>query len=123
MLKDDQEATKELSNLLSQCFDIFPLYGREPEAAANIRKAFRFILADYNIGQITTAFRYHLRVYKDFPVPADIVNIIERGNKPPFERSVYIRICKKHKDFPETLTHDEWDYMKDYERFVISGKY
>ncbi len=117
---DDQEGIKTLSNLLAQCFDIYPLYGREPEAADNIRKAFRLTLSDYPIDKIKAAFRYHLRISKDFPVPADIVSIIERGNKPPFERSVYIALSKKDKEY---LTHAEWDYLKEYDRFVISGKY
>ena len=119
-LNDDAEGIKTLSNLLAQCFDIFPLYGREPEAADNIRKAFRLTLADYPIDRIKAAFRYHLKISKDFPVPADIVSIIERGNKPPFERSVYIALSRKDKEF---LTHDEWDYLKEYERFVTCGKY
>lgn len=119
-LNDDAEGIKSLSNLLAQCFDIFPLYGREPEAADNIRKAFRLALADYPIEKIKAAFRYHLRISKDFPVPADIVSIIERGNKPPFERSVYIALCRKEKEF---LSDEEWAYIRDYDRFVVSGKY
>lgn len=119
-LKDDAEGIKALSNLLAQCFDIFPLYGREPEAADNIRKAFRLTLADYPIGAIAAAFRYHLRISKDFPVPADIISIIERGNKPPFERSVYIALSRKDREF---LTHEEWEYMHEYERFITCGKY
>ena len=119
-LNDDAEGIKSLSNLLAQCFDIFPLYGREPEAADNIRKAFRLALADYPIEKIKAAFRYHLRISKDFPVPADIVSIIERGNKPPFERSVYIALCRKEKEF---LSDEEWAYIRDYDRFVFSGRY
>ena len=119
-LNDDADGIKALSNLLAQCFDIYPLYGREPEAADNVRKAFRLALADYPIQRIREAFRYHLRISKDFPVPADIVSIIERGNKPPFERSVYIALSRKDKEF---LTHEEWEYLKEYDRFIISGKY
>ncbi len=119
-LNDDAEGIKALSNLLAQCFDIFPLYGREPEAADNIRKAFRLALADYPIDRIKAAFGYHLRISKDFPVPADIVSIIERGNKPPFERSVYTALCRKEKEF---LSDEEWAYIRDYDRFVMSGRY
>lgn len=118
-LHSDAEGIKKLSNLLAQCFDIFPLYGREPEAAANIRKAFRITLADYPIERIEQAFAFHLRHYKEFPLPADILAIIERGNKPPFERAVYISISKKH---PEDRTSAEWEYMRDYERWMVSAK-
>lgn len=118
-LHQDQEGVKALSNLLAQCFDIFPLYGREPEAAANIRKAFRLTLSDYPIAKIEDAFRWHLKHFREFPVPADIVHIIERGNKPPFERSVYITASKKH---PEDRTAGDWEYMREYERWIQTGK-
>lgn len=120
VLKDDQEGIRRLTNLLAQCFDIFPLYGREPEAADNIRKAFRLTLSDYPIDKIADAFRYHLKISRDFPVPADIVTIIERGNKPPFDKAVYVALSRKYK---EHLTTDEWQYMNDYERFIKSGRY
>jgi len=120
VLKDDQDGIKALSNLLAQCFDIFPLYGREPEAVDNIRKGFRLTLADYPIDKITEAFRYHLKISRDFPVPADIAIIIERGNKPPFDRAVYAYIT--HKDHYH-ITNDEWDYINEYKRFMVSGKY
>lgn len=119
-LKDDQEGIKILSNLLAQCFDIFPHYGREPEAADNIRKAFRLALADYPVDKIMEAFRWHLKYSKEFPVPADVVIIIERGNKPPFSPSVYTTFSRKH---PEDRTSVEWQYMRDFERFMLSGKY
>ena len=119
-LKDDQDGVKTLTNLLAQCFDIFPLYGREPEAADNIRKGFRLTLADYPIDKITEAFRYHLKISKDFPVPADIVTIIERGNKPPFSTPVYIAINQKLKD---ERTTEEWKYIAEYESFMRCGKY
>lgn len=122
-LKDDQEGKKALANLLAQCFDIFPLYGREPEAADNIRRAFQYALADYTIEQVMEAFYYHLRHSKEFPTPADIVAIIERGgNKPPFERSVYVRLAQKRKDFPEDMAHEEWAYMDEYEKYIVTGK-
>lgn len=117
---DDQEGRKRLGNLLASCFDIFPLYGREPEAAANVVRAFHITLADFGIEQITQAFRFHLRTSKEFPLPADIANIIQRGNKPPFERSVYVSMTKKH---PEDRTSEEWAYIRDYEKFNLTGRY
>lgn len=119
-LKDDQDGIKTLSNLLAQCFDIFPLYGREPEAADNIRRGFRMVLADYPIDKIREAFDFHLKNSRDFPVPADIAIIIERGNKPPFDRAVYIAISRKDREFWST---EEYQYMEDYAKFYRSGKY
>ena len=122
-LKDDQEGKKALANLLAQCFDIFPLYGREPEAADNIRRAFQYALADYTRVQVTEAFYYHLRHSKEFPTPADIVAIIERGgNKPPFERSVYINLVQKSKNPPIDMPREEWQYIADYEKYIVTGK-
>jgi hypothetical protein len=119
-LKDDQDGIKTLSNLLAQCFDIFPLYGREPEAADNIRRGFRMVLADYPIDKIREAFNFHLKNSRDFPVPADIAVIIERGNKPPFSTPVYIAINQKPKD---ERTTQEWKYIAEYESFMRCGKY
>lgn len=115
---DDQEGRKILGNLLASCFDIFPLYGREPEAAANVVRAFQITLSDFGIKQITEAFRFHLRTSKEFPTPADICNIVLRGNKPPFERSVYVALTKKH---PEDRTPAEWQYIRDFEQFNVKG--
>ena len=120
ILRESPEGKKVLANHLAQCFDIFPLYGREPEAADNIRKAFNFQLSEYPIEKITSAFNYHLRFFKEFPVPANIVEIIERGNKPPFERSVYISATKKP---AEDRNSDEWAYIREYERFIQRGEY
>ncbi len=53
------------------------------------------------------------------PEPADIATIIERGNKPPFDKAVYVSISKK--DMADRKSH-EWQYMKDYERFIVTGK-
>jgi hypothetical protein len=116
----DQQGQKKLSNLLAQCFDIFPLYGREPEAVQNIRAAFALTLADQPIDKIEAAFRYHLKHYREFPVPADILHIVLRGNKPPFDKAVYVNVSKKP---GEDRTPEDWQYLREYERFILSGRY
>lgn len=119
-LLESPEVKKVLANHLAQCFDIFPLYGREPEAVVNINKGFNLVLSDCTSEQISGAFKYHLTVFKEFPMPADIYQIIHRGNKPPFERSVYITISKKN---AEDRAGDDWEYMREYERFMKTGNY
>lgn len=109
-----------MANLLAQCFDIFPLYGREPDAVANIRAGFMVVLGEFPIEKVEQAFRYHLQNFREFPVPADIAHIVLRGNKPPFERSLYISISRKA---GEDRTREEWDYLKDYERYILTGRY
>lgn len=118
-LKANEEARLELSTFLFQCFDSLKLYGKEPEQMAATNSMFQLVLADYTIEQVRQAFAFYLRYNSEMPAPADIANIIERGGKPPFERSVYIAIGKKH---PEDRTSEEWHYKKDYERFMITGK-
>lgn len=86
----------------------------------NINKAFRITLSDYPITKIEEAFRFHLKHNKEFPVPADIVHIIERGNKPPLRESVYIALNRKN---PEGRTAEEWNYINDYEQFMLTGGY
>lgn len=119
-LLDDQEGRKLLTNLLSQCYDALKVYGKEPEQLDNLNKMFHLVLADYPIEKITKAFAFYLRHYTELPAPADIARIIDRGgDKPPFERSVYNRISKK---YIEDLTPEEGRYLKEYERFIITGK-
>ena len=60
----------------------------------SVTKLFMFALADYPTEKIVEAMAYYVKNYTDFPAPADIVQIIERGNKPPFDRAVYTTISK-----------------------------
>ena len=119
-LTHDPVGKAELSNLLFQCFDTLKIYGKEPEQMKSINALFQFVLADYHIVKIREAFVFYLKHNNELPAPSDIVQIIERGgNKPPFEKSVYIAITRKP---PEERTSDEWQYMSDYQKFIIRGE-
>lgn len=100
------------------CFDTMKIYGKEPEQLKNAAALFQLVLADFPIDKIQQAFVYHLQNSVEMPTPADIATIIRRGNKPPFERSVYVSISKKD---AELRTSEEWQYMRDYERHQIEG--
>lgn len=113
-------AQTELTVMLMQCFQALKLYGKEPEQIEGVIAMFRMVLADYPMDKIRAAFGFYLRHNSEMPAPADIATIIERGGKPPFERAVYVSLSKKH---AEERTSAEWDYMRDYERFSISGKH
>lgn len=104
---------------LYDCFQTVSTYGKDPEALESMNRLFRLVLAEYSGEQIRAAFTNFLTNFKGMPEPADIANIIDRGGKPPFERTVYIAIQKKHGD---ERTPDEWQYLRDYERFIITGK-
>lgn len=117
-IKDDQEARKRLTEVIEMAYNGLKVYGKEPEQLSDARKLFQFALADFNIQQIREAFAYYFKNYSEFPAPADIVQIIVRGNKPPFDRTVYVTISRKH---GEDRTPDEWAYMREYEDHILRG--
>ena len=84
---------------------------------------FMIVLSDYTQDEIERAFARWFKNSTRFPLPADIVNIIERGGKPAFEKSVYIALQEKVKNCAAMVTSDEWIYIKDYEKYMISGEY
>lgn len=117
-MKDDQQGRTRLNEVILMAFDALKTYGKEPEQLDSVKKLMHFALADYNIQQVREAFAYYFKHNSEFPAPADIVQIIERGNKPPFDRSVYVTISKKQAD---QRTSAEWAYMRDYEDWNLNG--
>lgn len=117
-LRDDPESKTRLNEALLMAFDALKTYGKEPEQLDSVKKLMHFALADYSWQQISEALRYYFKNNSEFPAPADLVQIIERGNKPPFDRAVYVSISKKQAD---QRTSDEWAYMRDYERWMLQG--
>lgn len=129
MVTQTKEEARQLTNFISQCFDALETYGKEPEQLKNMNAAFQLVLAPYTTEQVKSAFLFYLSNYKKIPVPSDIVSIIKRGNKPPFEKSVYVALVQKRErtSFKECgatyncLTSDEVEYIRDYENFLING--
>lgn len=117
-LKDDQTGKKRLDETLLMAYDALKTYGKEPEQLESVKKFFHFALADYPWERIREALAYYIKNNAEFPTPADIVQIIQRGNKPPFDRAVYVSITKKHAD---QRTGEEWAYMREYEAFILRG--
>lgn len=124
-LINDPQGRQELSNFLFQCFDSLKVYGKEPEQMKAVNSMFQTVLADYPFDKVKSAFTYYLKHNSDLPAPADIATIIERGNKPPFDRSVYLAIRKRKDADPYAygvITRDEEQYCQDYERWIVTGK-
>jgi hypothetical protein len=119
-LRECPEAKKQLAVALSMFFDTLKIYGKTPDQMESVTRMFNFVLADYSYDQIQKALAYYAKNYNEMPAPSDIATIIERGGKPPFDKSVYVALSKTQ---PEHRTSDEWEYMRDYERFMISGGY
>ena len=72
------------------------------------------------LDQVKGAFTYYLKHHSDLPAPADIVNVIERGNKPAFQESVYVNVCKKE---PGLRTAVERQYVREYEHYQTTGEF
>ena len=51
-----------------------------------------------------------------FPSSGEILTIIRRGFKPPFDGAVYRTLCRK--DMP---TPEEAAYMREYEHYCVTG--
>lgn len=120
LIKDSQ-AKANLSELLLQCATTLKLYGKQPEALGDITAMFVMVLGEYCFEDIMRAFAFYLnKIGNDMPAPFDIANIIDRGFKPPFDRSVYVSLSRKE---AQHRTKDEWEYMRQYEHFAVTGHY
>ncbi len=117
-LREDDHAKEKLLDILGFCFNTLKTYGKEPEQLVAANRMFQFVLEDYPIEKITEAFKYYFKISTEMPTPADIVSIITRGNRPPLDKSVYIRISKMD---GEDRTQDQWDYLHEYEEFAMTG--
>lgn len=84
----------------------------------SVTRLFQMTLSDFSIEEIKKAFIFYMQHNNEMPTPADIYTIIKRGGKPPLDKSVYIRISKKS---GEERTQEEWQYLDEYERFMING--
>lgn len=123
---NDPKGRERLSTLIIAAFDGLKTYGKEPEQLTNANRLFQVVLSDYDIEKIEGAFRVYFKTASEMPAPADIVNIIERGGKPAFDKSVYLRLVKRQEADPynwNALTPEEREYIKEYERFQVTGKF
>jgi hypothetical protein len=119
-LVNDKKGKQDLAVALNMFYDTMKVYGKDAGQLESATKMFNFVLADYQYNKIRQALAYYARHYSEMPTPADIATIIERGNKPPFDKAVYTSISKKR---PDERTGDDWEYMRDYERFMMEGRY
>ncbi len=66
---------QQLQDLVSQSFNTFNIYGKQPEAAADIVKMFVTVLEDEKIEDITAGFKKWAMDHSAMPTPADIRKI------------------------------------------------
>lgn len=72
-----ETAKRTLKDLLSQSFDIFNNYGKDPEALASTYQGFELVLAGYDEDKILKAFQEYLEKNETMPTPAAIKKIID----------------------------------------------
>lgn len=112
-------------NILSVCADTLNTYGKTPGQLVNAGKAFNMVLADCNALDVRNAFEVWMRRSSEMPTPFDILNLVQRKGKPPLDRAVYIALCKRRAADPyayNVLSADEANYIKDFEKFQITGR-
>jgi hypothetical protein len=73
--KSSPQRLAQLKALLVQSYDVFQIYGKEPEAIKNQLLAFSTVLESHAIEDITAAFTEWLRISAVFPTPADILKL------------------------------------------------
>ena len=117
--EEDPESILTISYHLALCFDVYPLYGREADAADGIRRAFKMTLAHYPAKLLDEAFAAYYRYGADFPVPGHILMIVERKNKPHFHDGTFRYIQHIPRDQRKP---DDWDYLKTFATFKKWGR-
>lgn len=70
-----------LTELVTQCVEIFPQYGADDSSLPTRIKAFSLALEDYREDEISYAFRHWLRESSKMPTPAEIVYIASQRRK------------------------------------------
>lgn len=117
-LKRDQASKELLGASIVMFFDTMKTYGKDATQLDSIAKMFKWALGDYPYDKIHDAFAFYAKHYSEMPTPADIISIIERNGKPPFDKTVYVGLRQKPK---EDLLDEEWEYIREYEKWSISG--
>lgn len=64
--------------MLSQVCALQKQYGKTQAELETLVEGFHWLLSDYHIADIKTAFREYMLEHSDIPAPADIKKIIEK---------------------------------------------
>lgn len=79
--------TLQLKALIEQSFDIFNVYGKEPEAVKNIIQGFALVLAGHDLRDIQSAFKHWMENQSAMPTPADILYLTKDAAKRRADRA------------------------------------
>ncbi|MBO0358613.1 hypothetical protein J0X19_11710 [Hymenobacter sp. BT186] len=89
-------------------------YGEAADITAIRDAGFQWMLEDYDIDQVTTAFRQYLKTGREIPTPTDIIEILDPSVRPMCGR-MYQRLVERSKEGPFALTRAEHEYIDRYE--------
>ncbi len=120
ILKNDPEGRKDMGRILLSLYKVLKIYGKKAESLEDVVKLFVFCLAEYPTKVVMHAFKIYLKRSDEFPTPSDIVKIIEFKGRPDFNTSIY-NVLQKRMASGAILTYKELEYIKDYERYMITG--
>jgi hypothetical protein len=117
-LRQTHEGNGALAVALFEQFELLNVWGKSPDSLETIARAFAEHLADYPLDKIMAAFKVHAGRNSTFPTPADILGLIRRKGKQPYDKAVYVNIAKK--DYYDR-TDEEHAYMRGYEADQMDG--
>lgn len=121
-----EERVNQLQELLKQSYDIFEVYGKEPEALGNMLRAFVDALSDIELKYIMDAFKVWLREQRKMPVPADIREIAlllkrDRLKAQNARKQHSINEDRLTSRFPDKEKHDNgWEKLNFYGQIKLA---
>lgn len=89
-------------------------FGESADVAEMRDEGFQMVLGEYPIEDVQRAFVQYLKVGREVPTPADIVEILDPSVKPLCPR-MYQALVNRSKKGPFELTKHEWRYIEQYE--------
>lgn len=74
-----RQRASQFQALLSQSYEIFNVFGKQPEAVKTAVQAFMMVLENRDMGDIQGAFKTWMQTSSTFPTPADILKIVKEN--------------------------------------------
>lgn len=113
LLKDSPTKMIRVIEILRQCWKTLKLYGSKESNFEERSDVFIALLGDYPAEGVLEAFRKYIQTRSEFPVPADIIGIIE--GRVSRDQSVYRQLLAQRRE-GVFLTDEEKDYIRKYEQ-------
>lgn len=117
-LSDSGDGKRAVRNKLKELAAGQKMWGKSGEDVAGAVLAIESKLGHLPVETVVWSIGRHYEISSEFPSPSDLLGWIRRGGKPPYERSVYVKITKKE---GSDRTEAEWEYMKAYEAEVMDS--